>query len=260
MQSSIISWIGGKRLLRKHIIERIPKHDVYCEVFGGAGWVLFGKSPDHKEWEVNKKKYTEIYNDLNGELINFWRYVKHHPEAFVAELNDYLVSRELFMEYKDNPRLTELERAVKFYYLLDVSYGSSSNHFCIGKGTKCLPLKDVEKVKKASERLQNVFIENIDFERLIEKYDTETTFFYLDPPYYKKEALYRRDGIEIFDKHERLAEVLKNIKGKFLLSYNDVEYIRNLYNHKGIKIEEREANYTISGKSQQFGELFIQNY
>jgi DNA adenine methylase len=260
MQNSIISWVGGKRLLRKHIIPRIPKHDVYCEVFGGAGWVLFGKSPDKKDWEVNKKKYTEIYNDINGELINFWKYIKYHPEAFVTELEDYLVSRGLFNDCKSQERRTELERAVWFYYLLDTSYGSSSNHFCIPKGTNCLPLKDIEKVKKASERLRNVFIENLDFEKLIAKYDSETAFFYLDPPYYKKEKLYKRDGAEAFEGHDKLAEILKNIKGKFLLPYNDVDYIRELYNVPGITIEEIESTYTMSGKQTVAKELLIRNY
>src|SRR5215469_9151586 len=112
MQNSIISWVGGKRLLRKHIIERMPQHDLYCEVFGGAGWVLFGKSPDKKDWELTKKKYTEIYNDINSELINFWKYIKFHPDAFVSELNEYLQSRELFNNCKDQDRRTELEREV----------------------------------------------------------------------------------------------------------------------------------------------------
>jgi len=260
MQNSIISWVGGKRLLRKEIIPRIPRHDVYVEVFGGAGWILFGKSNLRKDWEVTNKKYTEIYNDINGELINFWKYIKYHPDAFVAELSQYLLSREIFNDCKSQPKRTELEKAISFYYLLDASYGSSSEHFCIAKGTNCIPLKDIEKVRKASDRLQNVFIENLDFEKLIAKYDSETAFFYLDPPYYKKEKLYERDGAALFDAHERLAEVLKNIKGKFLLSYNDVPYIRELYNAPGINIETVESAYTMSGKPTKCIELLISNY
>jgi DNA adenine methylase len=123
-----------------------------------------------------------------------------------------------------------------------------------------LPLKDIEKVKKASERLQNVYIENLSFEKLVEKYDTEQTFFYLDPPYYKKEKLYKRDGAELFEQHDELAEVLKKVKGKFLLSYNDDPYIRQLYAKKGIKIEEVEATYTMSGSQLKQTELLIRNY
>jgi len=85
--NSIISWVGGKRLLRKKILPLIPKHDIYCEVFGGAAWILFGKSPNKEDWQLSKKsRYTEVYNDINGDLVNFWRYIKQHPEAFVTEL------------------------------------------------------------------------------------------------------------------------------------------------------------------------------
>jgi DNA adenine methylase len=125
---------------------------------------------------------------------------------------------------------------------------------------KHVHVKDIEKVKKASERLRNVYIENLDFERLIAKYDSETAFFYLDPPYYKKEKIYKRDGTDAFNEHEKLAEVLRNIKGKFLLSYNDVEYIRELYNVPGITIEEIESKYTMSGKQTVATELLIRNY
>ena len=267
MQNSIISWLGGKRLLRKEIIPIIPKHNVYCEVFGGAGWVLFGKSNEPKEWAIpqgGRYLYTEIYNDFNSELVNFWKYIKHHPDAFVAELNEYLVSRELFTDIKNEgvyspvPYRTELERAVLFYYLLDNSYGSQSGTFVVGKGSKAMPLRALEKVKQASERLKNVYIENLDFEKLIEKYDSETTFFYVDPPYYKKENFYKRDNVGRFDGHERLADVLKNIKGKFILSYNDETYIRELY--ADFYIKEVDASYSVAGKKTEAKELFIANY
>lgn len=259
--NSIISWLGGKRLLRKHIIPLIPKHNLYCEVFGGAGWVLFGKSDNPQDWTEDKKgKYTEIYNDINGELINFWKYIKYHPEAFVAELNDYLVSRELFEEAKNPYQRTELERAVRFYYMIAVSYGSQSKNFCLMQGHKYLPLKTLEKVKKASARLQNVVIEKTDYEKLILRVDTENTFFYIDPPYYKRENFYKRDDAEAFSGHNKLSELLLDLKGKFILSYNDDPYIKNLYSSKKFILQTVEAPYTISGKNQIQTELLIRNF
>lgn len=259
--NSVISWLGGKRLLRKHIIPKIPKHNLYCEVFGGAGWVLFGKSEKPEDWITEpKKKYTEIYNDLNGELVNFWKYIKWHPEAFTAELNQYLISRELFDLNKKSPHPTELERAVIFYYLLVSSYGSQSKNFTIQQGHHYLPLRDLDKVKRASERLKEVIIENTDFAQLMEKVDAEDTFFYIDPPYYQKEYLYKRNELQAFDGHEKLAELLTRIKGKFILSYNEHEYIRALYENKGFVIEKVEAPYSISGKNQIQTELLISSF
>jgi len=257
--NSIISWVGGKRLLRKKILPLIPKHDMYCEVFGGAGWILFGKTANKEDWQLSKKsRYTEVYNDINGDLVNFWRYIKQHPEAFVAELNQYLVSRELFGEFAKHEPKTELERAVRFYFQLSCSYGSRSKNFCIMQGYKYMPLRQLEKVKAAADRLQNVIIEKQDFQKILKRYDTPNTFFYLDPPYYLHEHLYDREDAEAFTRHEEMATLLKQIKGKFLLSYNDDPYIRDLYND--FTIEEVEAQYTVSGSFQTEIELLIRIY
>ena len=257
--NSIISWVGGKRILRKKILPLIPKHDIYCEVFGGAAWILFGKSSNKEDWQLSKKsRYTEVYNDINGDLVNFWKYIKNHPEAFVTELNNYLIAREMFDNFmKQEPR-TELERAIKFYYNLACSYGSRSKNFCVNQGYKYMPLRQLEKVKAAADRLKQVIIEKQDFEKIIARFDTPNTFFYLDPPYYTKEHLYDREDADAFAKHAELAVILKQIKGKFLLSYNNDPYIRTL--NQGFTIDEVEAQYTVSGAFQTETELLIRNY
>lgn len=256
MMNSIISWVGGKRLLRKEILPMIPPHSMFVEVFGGAAWVLFGKSPDKADWGLNgKEPYTEVYNDINGELVNFWRQVKYHPEALTAELGKELISRESFAEYKDMPARTEMERAVRFYYLLGCSYGSQSKNFCIMRGHRYLPLRLNDRICRASERLKNVIIERMDWRDLIARYDAETTLFYLDPPYYDHERLYKRDDAEAFCEHDELAEALKRIKGKFILSYNDCREIREIYRWATIK--EVNAMYSVSGKRTVETELVI---
>jgi len=221
--------------------------------------VLFGKSPNKEDWQVsNKSRYTEVYNDINGDLVNFWKYIKNHPEAFVTELNQYLISRELFDVFTNHQPKTELERAIRFYFQLSCSYGSRSKNFCIMQGYKYMPLRQLEKVKVASERLQQVIIEKQDFEKIINRYDSPNTFFYLDPPYYTKEHLYDREDADTFTKHEEMAILLRTIKGKFLLSYNNEAYIKKLY--KGFTIETVEAQYTVSGSFQTQTELMIKNY
>jgi len=257
--NSIISWVGGKRILRKKILPLIPKHDIYCEVFGGAAWILFGKSANKEDWQLSKKSYyTEVYNDINGDLVNFWKYIQNHPEAFVTELNNYLISREMFDNFLKHEPRTELERAIKFYYNLACSYGSRSKNFCINHGYKYMPLRNLEKVKAASERLRDVIIEKQPWEKIVAKFDHPYTFFYLDPPYYTKEHLYKREDADVFNQHEELAETLKQIKGKFLLSYNNDPYIKQLYD--GCIIEEVETQYSVSGAFQTETELLIRNY
>lgn len=86
--NSFISWIGGKKLLRKHILELFPEeYSRYIEVFGGAGWVLFGDE---------RKGVLEVYNDINSDLVNLYRCIKYHPGEMQKELQGVFTSRELY--------------------------------------------------------------------------------------------------------------------------------------------------------------------
>ena len=104
--NSFISWIGGKKLLRKKILEQFPEQgevERYVEVFGGAGWVLFGK---------DSHAPLEVFNDANSELINLYRCVKYHPEALQKELDGLLMSRELFFDaIHPNEGLTDIQKS-----------------------------------------------------------------------------------------------------------------------------------------------------
>lgn len=243
--------------MRSKIIPLMGPHETYVEVFGGAAWVLFGKSADKTTWGCQGKAmpYTEVYNDINGELVNFWRQVKHHPEALSREIERELISRETFDEFMKSNPATELGRAVRFYYLLGCSYGSQSKNFCINRGYRYLPLRNPDKLIKASERLQHVIIERKPWQALIDRYDSPTTLFYLDPPYYDHERLYKRDDADAFNEHEELAARLKTIKGKYLLSYNDCDEIKRLY--AGERITEVTATYSVSGQWSTEIELII---
>ncbi|EGW39078.1 DNA adenine methylase [Desulfosporosinus sp. OT] len=121
--NSPIKWMGGKFRLRKTIVSMIPKHICYCEPFGGAGWVLFEKAPSA----------VEVYNDINQELVNFFKIIKNNSVEFIERTNCLLISRELFQGFrKTNPlMMTEVDRAVRFYYLLHFSFGARMKTFMI---------------------------------------------------------------------------------------------------------------------------------
>lgn len=109
--NSFISWIGGKRLLRNKILDEFPNkgtYDRYIEVFGGAGWVLFGAEDRHTE--------LEVYNDINGNLVNLFKCVKYHPEALQKELEFIFMSREQFFDAKsqmETKGLTDIQKATR---------------------------------------------------------------------------------------------------------------------------------------------------
>lgn len=242
--NSFISWIGGKKLLRNKIIEQFPgEYDRYVEVFGGAGWVLFAK----------EKKGIEVYNDMNSNLVNLYKCVKYHPEALQKELDGILMSRELFQDAIWETRgLTDIQKAARFFVAIKESFGSKMETF--GLQPKNMKVA-VDFLKIASERLNTVVIENRDFDKIIQSYDKEGTLFYLDPPYYKTERYYQ-GGFTIED-HKRLRETLENIRGKFILSYNDYPEIRELY--QGYEMIEVDRNNNLA-TGKRYKELIIKNY
>ncbi len=245
---SFISWVGGKRLLRKKILEQFPPdYDRYIEVFGGAGWVLFAEE---------RKVRMEIYNDMDGRLVNLFRCVKHHPDALQQELEWTFTSRELFSDARQDIRgLTDIQRAARFYILIKGSFGTDLHSFGARK-------RDMEKaiqyLKTVSHRLRSVVIEHMDFEHLIKVYDRPDALFYLDPPYFGAEEYYTA-GFGAED-HVRLHDVLSRIKGKLILSYNDCDEAREMYKDSNIIEVDRHDNLAAGASRRRYRELIIKNY
>ena len=227
------------------------------EPFGGGGWILFYK----QRWAD-----LEIYNDLDGRLVNLFRIVKYHPNAFKEEYKYLLGSREMFLQYLSAKPFTDIQRAVQFYFLITRSFGGRGETFGTVKkscgGASKSQRNVLDKIDAIHQRLDKVMIENRDFEKLINQYDFEGAFFYCDPPY-SKGCGYEVTSTEDFN-HERLREILGNIKGRFLLSYDDSPKIRELY--KGYEMVEIERQNGINNRqgtdrlNKTFKELLIANY
>lgn len=179
--NSFISWIGGKKLLRNEICQRFPKeYEKYVEVFGGAGWILF----NHE-----RSKVLEIYNDYNSELVNLFRCMKFHSEEVKRQLKFLLNSREVFKDFQSQYSvrgLTDIQRAARFFVLIKFSYASKMAIFgCVKRNIENM----TSMFEEIQKRLNNVIIENEDFEKLIKMQDKENTFFYLDPPYFRNRKI-----------------------------------------------------------------------
>lgn len=286
--NSFIAWVGGKKALRKLIYTMFPvQFDRYIEVFGGGGWVLFGKPP-------NLKRKLEVYNDYNSNLANLFYCVKNRTCAFLLELGflpinsrdefsmirtflekqepdttflqeeltlaeqnlsppDYEEIRAILLE---NVQMTDVKRAAAFFKLIRYSYGSGCTSF------GCQPF-DVRKcfdaIWQASHRLSETVIENKDFEALIRQYDRDNAFFYCDPPYYETEGHYE----VVFRKedHMRLRDTLKACRGKWMVSYNDCDFIRELYDGYYITAVTRLNNLAQRYEGGcEFPEVIITNY
>ena len=122
----LINWIGGKRLLRKTIAGLIPHDGIngYIEPFGGGAWVLFYK----EKWAE-----LEVYNDLDGRLINLFNVVKYHPCELARQMCYLLGSREQFSQMIKNEGITDIQKAAQFLYILSYSFGGKCGSFGTSK-------------------------------------------------------------------------------------------------------------------------------
>lgn len=251
---SFLSWIGGKSLLTDKIIPLMPPHHCYCEVFAGAAWMMFRKEPSK----------VEIINDINSDLVTLYRVVQNHLEEFIRYLKWLLVAREEFDRFmmQDTSTLTDIQRSVRFYYLMKTGYGARLKNpsFSIAstRPSNFNLLRIEEELSAAHLRLSREYVENRPYSKVIERNDKPETLFYVDPPYYGCEDYY---GNGIFSREDftTLRDQLTRIQGKFILSINDVPEIRELF--KDFTILEVPTRYSVASHSvKPVVELLIINY
>jgi DNA adenine methylase len=253
---SFFGRIGSKRKILNKILKLIPSHMVYGEPFVGGGSVYFGKEPAPKEY----------INDLDKSLIEGYRLLKNAPP--VEELLKYAIKSKTgdkdapetikkIQSFVNRKPRNNAERLLRKLYISRNTFGNRWTGF-IYKGSTHIP--KIKKIDQYRERLQNTTITNQDYKTFIKKIDSKDTFFYLDPPYEDSDKLYKFDFVNL----EEMRDILKNIKGKFLLSINDSPNVRRIF--KGFKIrtivfkgfgDEREEK-TIGSKDRR--ELLISNY
>ena len=270
MIRSPIKWAGGKFRIRNRIIELIPDHNCYVEVFGGAGWVMFGKPPSS----------VEIFNDIDGELVNFFSVVKNKPRELINSFDLELVSREKFYKLRDLPsnelsNWTDVQRAHRFYYLIMASWGGELGFARFqtsvsdnGSGNRLIGAINTleQRIMPAYERLQTVIIENLPWEICIERYDrpygSNKVVMYLDPPYPGNRVNYQFNMKDIHD-HRRLATILEGLGARFLLTSYNLDEVKELFNHDRFNILEVEfsSGMRTNGKSNYKNkEIIVTNF
>ncbi|OKL43295.1 DNA adenine methylase [Pseudovibrio exalbescens] len=249
-------YLGGKRQLAKRIVGRINQiqHDTYVDVFCGMGGVF---------WRRTVQAKGEVINDINRDLILLYRVLRSHREEFLRSLEFFPSSRAEFEALKGAglDHLTDIQRAVRFYYLQKLALGGKSSGQSFGVSIERpsrFNLAQAERnLRRASTRLAGVTIECIDWRDCIERYDKESTLFYLDPPYYGGENDYGKGVFKRTD-YEEMALRLARIKGRFLLSLNDVGPIREVFS--AFSVEQLQITYTIAKESgKRVFELLIGN-
>ena len=251
--SPIVPWIGGKRRLAKHILPLFPEHTCYVEPFCGAAALYFLKAPTK----------VEVLNDVNGELVNLYRVVRHHLEEFVRQFKWALTSRQIFKWLQITPEetLTDIQRAARFFYLQKMAFGGKVDGQTFGTSTTSGPklnlLRLEEDLSAAHLRLAGATIEHLDWAECIRRYDRPATLFYCDPPYWETEGY----GVPFpWEQYVLMAAKLKAIKGKAVVSINDHPAIRECF--AGFDMEALKLDYTVGGGANRVerGELVIYSW
>lgn len=247
-----LSYVGGKNRIATKIISLIPQHKTYVEAFAGGAQVLFRKEPSD----------VEVINDLDGELVNFYRVCQAHPEEILRSLRFILLSRKWYSLLTKTPpeTLTDIQRAARYFFLQKTSFGGmvARKNFAahITKQPTFNPKRIPEMINAAYHRLQGVQIEHLPYEDVLEKYDRPTTFFYLDPPYHGVKLYNHNFSDEDF---VSLRRCLSNLQGKFLLSINDHVFIRKLFGE--FKIDTISIFYSVQKHpNRRYTELLVRNY
>lgn len=234
----ILPWIGGKRRLAKHLLPLFPEHGCYVEPFCGAAALFFMKVPAK----------AEVINDVNGDLVNLYRVVQHHLEEFIRQFKWSLVSRQIWdwLEVTPVETLTDIQRAVRFFYLQKTGFGGKVEWRTFGTSTTTGPrlnlLRIEEELSHAHLRLSRVTIEHLPWDECVRRYDRPHTLFYCDPPYWGTEGYGVDFGLEQYD---HLAALARSIQGRMIISVNDIPEMRKAF--KGLSMTTLDIQYSVGG-------------
>jgi DNA adenine methylase len=279
----MLSYIGGKSKIGKWIVPYYPKDmETYVETFGGMFWCFFN---------MNLSDYPNlknvVYNDFNPLNYNLFKCVQNPKELQIAldsipvqqigiqdtpeslKKNFYSFQKEIFdsnLKIDDN----DYYLAAKYVYILTQVFSGSkpeTSSFIDLKGkykSKYLSFRDkLSKPGWIEHFLKITDVRNVDFEKVINEFDSKKTYIYLDPPYWKTENYYSNHDFDRKD-HERLSKILNNVESKFSLSYYDFELLREWYPEDRFKWEKKEFAKSASAKKnkkQNLGEeILIMNY
>ena len=257
-------WYGGKYSHLKWLLPLLPKCHHYCEPYGGSAAVLLNREPSP----------VETYNDIDGEVVNFFRVLRTQTDAMIKAIALTPFSREEFYEaiYENGNEMTDLERARRFYVRARQARTGLAQTATLGRWANCKNtsragmsgvvsrwLGAVDDLPQIALRLMRVQIENRPAVELIKLYDSPGTLFYCDPPYVHSTRgdsnayAYEMDE----DEHKKLGQVLRKCKGKVAVSGYRCKLMDDLF--KGWQCHEAPPKICHSVK-QERSEVLWTNY
>lgn len=219
----VLRYHGGKWKLAPWIIRHFPPHTIYVEPFGGGAGVLLRKPPSP----------TEVYNDRDGDVVNFFRVLRERPEELARAVAFTPYARaelDTAWEPTDDPLEAARRFAVRSWFSIGGPTAQWKSGFRFRRANKVgnQPLVQWNHLPtvllETAQRLKEVIIENADWRRILQRYDTPQTLFYCDPPYLsdtrsqwgKFRKAYQHEFTD--DDHRALAEALRSVQGMVAIS------------------------------------------
>jgi len=213
----VIAWPGGKTRMLKHLLPLIPPHTLYCEVFGGGLALLLAKPQSE----------VEVINDINGDLVSFYRTCKYHLDPLLDELDLVTNSRQDFLDYLAQPGLTEIQRAARWFIRNKLSFGGMGRTFGISRSHSMgSRVKRLTAIRSLNLRFDRVTIERLPWDKCLDTYDHEEGYIFLDPPYLDSGGAAYDGWSE--EELARFCRRVQKLKAKWLFTFQDCEQVREL--------------------------------
>lgn len=230
MMKAVMKYPGSKWSIAKWIISHFPDHHSYLEPFFGSGAVLFNKP----------RSNIETVNDLDGNVVNLFEWIKKDPERLAHEIYYTPYARQLYDDAFELVPEDSFKKAVNFYICMNMGHGFRTNGKKVGwkndvqgreRAYASLDWCNIpDRILQAAERLRGVQIENRPAVEVIERFNSKNVLIYLDPPYMPETRRGKQYMYEMYDKksHIELLEVAKRHKGQVLISGYDSEIYNDM--------------------------------
>lgn len=251
-----ITYYGGKQTLIKYLLPLIPQHRMYCEPFFGGGAVFFAK----------RKSDVEVINDINGEVINFYRVIKTKFSELQKEIQSTLHSRELYKKameiYKNPEKYSDVKRAWALWTATNQGFAGMIGSWGFGKDDSkeaALANKRDAFTKDYEQRLTKVQVESNNAIKVINRCDDKETFIYADPPYIGSDQGHYKGYTE--SDYRELLDTLAKVKGKFLLSSYPSKILTSYINKYKWKVQKITKSVAVTKHTDKLKtEMIVMNY
>lgn len=251
-----ITYYGGKQALLKHLLPLVPVHRIYCEPFFGGGALFFAKP----------KAEVEIINDLNSEVVNFFKVTQTKFSDLEKEIKASLHSRELYKRamviYQHPEMFDDVKRAWAFWVATNQGFSSLIGSWGFGKTNSkemAVAGKRESFTREFADRLKRVQVENNDALKVIDRADSKETFFYIDPPYIGSDQGHYKGYTEEDYKH--LLDKLSKVKGKFLLSSYPSKLLNSYIRKNKWKVKKVHKAVAVTKLTEKRKtEMIVMNY